>query len=162
MQSLGSLVFARPHGGRFQISDAAWETMRRFVQDEPHKPEAGGVLLGRHILDTRDIVVDRVSIPMPGDRRSRARFFRARSRHQRIIDEAWRESNGTCTYLGEWHTHPERCPTPSPEDEGNWRRKLATDWFSSYLFFVIVGTDVVRVWEGAWHQSHLLQLALVP
>jgi len=159
---IGSLVFARPHSGRFQISNAALEMMHEFVQDEPHKPEAGGVLLGRHILDTRDIVVDRVSAPMPGDQQSRFRFYRAHRRHQRVIDDAWRTSGGTCTYLGEWHTHPEQCPTPSPVDEGDWRRKLATDQFSGCLFFAVVGTGATRVWEGAWHDSNLLQLALVP
>jgi integrative and conjugative element protein (TIGR02256 family) len=132
--------------------------MRRHAQDAPHKPESGGVLLGRHILDTHDIVVDRVTTPLPDDRQSRTRFFRARRRHQALIDQAWRESDGACTYLGEWHTHPEAVPTPSLIDQLDWRRKLLVDRFSGMLYFVIVGTAAVRVWEGRRHRTHLCHL----
>ena len=137
-----------PTPGRFQISPAAFATMCRYIQDRLTKTEAGGVLLGRHILGTGDIVVDRVTHPMTGDRRGRYFFRRARKRHQKAIDRAWAESEGTCTYLGEWHTHPEAFPTPSPTDRFTWWRKLRSDHFSEPIFFLIVGTEAVRAWEG--------------
>jgi integrative and conjugative element protein (TIGR02256 family) len=142
------LTFARSDGGRLQIAPCALATMLDFVQDEQDKPESGGVLLGRHILNAEDIIIDQITTPMPGDRCSRARFFRARRRHQQVIDQAWRESTGTCTYLGEWHTHPECDPSPSLVDRLNWGRKLLVDRYSEEIFFVIVGTGVLRVWEG--------------
>ena len=147
-RSADRLTFTRPGGGRFQIGPAAAGIIRRYVQDEPHQPEAGGVLLGRYILGTSDVIVDRATAPLPRDRQARSRFFRARRRHQDLIDRAWRESGGTCTYLGEWHTHPERIPTPSIIDRLDLRRKLLVDQFSGYLFFVVVGTEAVRAWEG--------------
>lgn len=133
--------------------------MRHHVQNAPNKPEAGGVLLGRHIVDTRDIVVDLLTTPLPGDRQSRNRFFRARREHQAVIDTIWRETDGVCTYLGEWHTHPESIPIPSVLDQLNWRRKLMVDEFSTVLFFVIAGTEQVKVWEGHRHRVriHALQ-----
>ncbi len=95
------LTFVCAGGGYFQISSKALGVMRHYVQDVPAKPEAGGVLLGRHILGTGDIIVDLITAPMPSDRQSRFRFFRARQPHQAAIDRAWRQSGGTCTYLGE-------------------------------------------------------------
>ncbi|MFV2044579.1 MAG: Mov34/MPN/PAD-1 family protein [Anaerolineales bacterium] len=127
--------------------------MTEFTQHDPTEPEAGGVLLGRHILNTRDIVVDRVTLPMDGDHQSRHQFFRAYHLHQEAIARAWGESGGTCTYLGEWHTHPECVPTPSLIDNWNWRWKLLTDQFSGFIFFLITGTQTIRVWEG--HRYHL-------
>lgn len=53
------------------------------------------------------------------------------------------------TYLGEWHTHPEEIPTPSVIDRIGWAKKLLADSFSEAIFFVILGTTTVRVWEGA-------------
>ncbi len=147
-RSVERLIYARPGGGRLQLGRVAVETILSYVQDEPHRPEAGGVLLGRHILGGEDIVVDRATVPMPGDRRSRTRFFRARRRHQDAIARAWRDSGGTCTYLGEWHTHPEQHPTPSVIDRLDWQRKLFVDRFTVVIFFVIVGTGEIRVWEG--------------
>jgi|SRR5712692_8642653 len=148
------LTFARVGGERFQISPSAQAMMRQYVQDAPEKAEAGGILLGRHILGTDDIVVDVITTPMLGDRRSPFRFYRARRRHQEVIDRAWRESGGTCTYLGEWHTHPELRPAPSLLDRLGWQRKLLVDRFTEPIFFVIVGISETRVWEG--HPHHRL------
>lgn len=110
------LTFVRSGGGRFQFDPAVVETMQRYLQATPDTPESGGVLLGRHIIGTQNIVVDQVTTPLPGDCQSRVRFFRARRQHQVRIDQAWQESGRTCTYLGEWHTHPEPHPVPSVID----------------------------------------------
>jgi integrative and conjugative element protein (TIGR02256 family) len=143
------LTLRRPGGGRFQIGADALETLSGFVQDAPGRREAGGVLLGRHIAGSADVVVDEVTTPMPGDRRRRFGFFRAAHRHQQAIDQAWKDSAGTSGYLGEWHTHPEPLPTPSLIDRVGWQYKLHFDHHVGLLFFVIVGTDAVAVWEGA-------------
>jgi len=155
------LVYVRIFDGRLRIGESALEHMLHLIQDDPRKPEAGGVLLGRHILETSDAVVDKVTLPMEGDRQSRNSFFRAPRRHQEAIARAWRESGGTCTYLGEWHTHPECVPTPSLIDKWNWQRKLLTDKFSGFIFFVIIGTKMVRVWEGHRHRLGLDLLEIV-
>lgn len=142
------LTFDRPNGGRLQIGPAALATMRQYIQDDGAKTEAGGVLLGRHLLENGDIIVDRATPPLPGDRRSRFWFYRSRRRHQAAIDRAWRESAGTCTYLGEWHTHPQDHPEPSCIDRLDWWRKLRVDRYSEPIFFVIAGIVETRVWEG--------------
>jgi len=154
------LVFKRHFDGFFKISNLAHIVMLQFAQDEIHKPESGGVLLGRHIVNTKNIVVDRVTTPMPADRQARFRFFRSRNAHQQVIDQVWQESKETCTYLGEWHTHPESVPTPSLVDQFDWRRKLMFDRFSEHLFFVIVGTYELRVWEGRFRCSSLFPLEI--
>jgi integrative and conjugative element protein (TIGR02256 family) len=124
--------------------------------------EAGGVLLGRHLRDGNAIVVDAVTVPMDGDRRTRTRFHRAQRRHQAAIDAAWAASEGTCTYLGEWHTHPEPVPTPSLVDWADWRRRLRQDRYTELLFFVIVGTAAVRVWEGRRPDMFAQLTGLIP
>jgi len=156
----GRLTFARVGGGRFQIGPSALVVMRQYVQGALEKAEAGGILLGRHILGTDDIIVDDATVPMPGDRSSRFQFFRARRRHQEAINRAWQESSGTCTYLGEWHTHPERRPIPSLVDRLRWQQKLLRDQFTEPIFFVIVGIVEVRVWEGR-RRHRLMPLRLL-
>jgi integrative and conjugative element protein (TIGR02256 family) len=142
------VIFLGAWGRQLKISDEALAAMLSYRQDQSDKTEAGGVLLGRYLRDARDVVIDEVSVPQSGDRRSRFRYFRDRSRHQSIINQAWEQSGGTCTYLGEWHTHPESSPTPSTIDQLNWRRKLLVDTFDEALFFLIVGTEEIRAWEG--------------
>jgi integrative and conjugative element protein (TIGR02256 family) len=142
------LIFLHADGTRLEVSVAVWIIMEAFIQHASSATEAGGVLLGRHLRDGSAIVVDTVTTPMPGDRRARTWFHRAQRRHQAAIDAAWADSEGTCTYLGEWHTHPEPMPSPSSVDWADWRRRLRHDRYTEPIFFIIVGTTVTRAWEG--------------
>ena len=152
-------VFLRSDAGRIKLSENVLATIDPFAQHSPDAPEAGGVLLGRHLKDNSDIVVDDVSSPMEGDIRRRHFFLRRKRNHQKAIDRAWRESAGTCTYLGEWHTHPEPDPRPSAFDLINWNARMCLDRHSGILFFVILGTQSIRIWEGrnCWKRPILLQ-----
>lgn len=134
---------------RVKISLEVLLMIEKFLQIRTDLTEAGGVLVGRHILDSNDIVVDEVSIPSKEDIRFRNRFVRKKEFHQQFISDIWSASGGTCNYLGEWHTHPEEYPTPSSCDLYNWKRILRTFEFDyEYLYFLIAGTSCIRVWEG--------------
>jgi len=146
-----SLLFDRIRGGRLCIKCRVLERMKSFADEGPRTPEAGGVLMGRYIKDTRDVIVDDITVPEAGDVQSLHRFFRAHEQHQKKLERAWERSGHTCTYLGEWHTHSEPNPSPSHVDRSEWRRKLMTDDFGSHLFFVIVGTESIQAWEGKQH-----------
>lgn len=146
---MDGLVFRLADGARVKISSPALARMLDHRQAQARRSESGGVLLGRYISGCRDIIVDEVTTPMAGDRWTRFSFYRSHAPHQRVIDERWLASRGTCQYLGEWHTHPELYPSPSRIDLDDWRRRLRTDEFDSdSLMFVIVGIREVRAWQG--------------
>lgn len=153
------LRFRRPDGTTLLIDEGALATMLRYRQTKRRDPEAGGVLLGRHLLDAPHIVVDEVTVPTKGDCRLATFFRRGRAAHQRVIDERWAASRGTCQYLGEWHTHPEPVPHASSVDMADWRRRLRTDVVDGdALVFLIVGTEAIRAWEGARTTGTLIPL----
>lgn len=140
------LVYRVTAKQRLIITDSAAQQLLSFAQRRWWQAEAGGVLLGRHLLDSRDVVVDEVTTPQSADRRSRFGFFRSR-RHEALAQERWRQQAGTSAYLGLWHTHPERDPTPSSVDYQDWQQAVAGDAFEGdRLFFPIVGTNFIRVW----------------
>jgi integrative and conjugative element protein (TIGR02256 family) len=146
--SVKGWLYAKPDGGSVYFSREVVEVMLSHRQLKSRNKEAGGVLLGRHLLDCNDIVVDEVTQPARGDRRSWAGFFRSLAHHTRSL-RRWRESGGTCAYLGSWHTHPEDVPNPSSIDLDDWQHALARDRFEGEsLFFAIVGTSRARVWQG--------------
>jgi len=140
------LVYRVTPRQRLVIVESAMQQMQTFAQHRWWNREAGGVLLGRHLLDSYDVVVDEVSTPQSGDRRSRFSFFRS-SRHEVVARQRWLEHQRTSAYLGLWHTHPESDPTPSSVDRHDWQQAVSADTFEGdRLFFPIVGTSRIRVW----------------
>lgn len=117
--------------------------------------EAGGLLIGRHILDCEDIVVDMATEPMAGDLAGRFEFYRDDPGHQEILEREWAESDGTSVFVGAWHTHPESVPRPSNVDLEDWRRQqrfmnpdgLLHRGPHALHWQVIVGTQEIGVWE---------------
>jgi integrative and conjugative element protein (TIGR02256 family) len=119
------------------------------------------MLVGRLILDAEDVVIDMATLPTVEDRQGRYFYKRERATAQEIINKLWKESEQTVNYLGEWHTHPENIPHPSAPDLKNWKRIMRTAQYEqSSLFFVIVGIETIRVWEGKKKTGKFTELAM--
>lgn len=143
------MIFGRENGGRVKISVHALAKMNGFRQIQLEDKEAGGVIVGRRLLNSEGIVIDDVSTPMANDIRRRTFFRRNRADHQDFVVQRWSESNGTCNYFGEWHTHPQAIPLPSEYDRHQWRRILKQVNDVEELFFIIVGTKGIHLWKGS-------------
>lgn len=153
------MKFFRDGGGRLEFSDNAWATLMEHRQMGPGDPEAGGILLGRLILNTQDIVIDEVTSPGVRDHRSRFTFSRSRPKAQKVVNQVWKDSAGTSVYLGEWHSHPQDDPVPSAVDRKD-RTKILKHAVTEqgFLFFVIVGKERIRVWEGTQETGETREL----
>lgn len=131
---------------RLIIVEHAVEQMKAFAQHKWYQKEAGGVLLGRFLLDSADVVIDEITTPQDADRRSRFGFFRSK-KHEMRARERWQQQSNTMAYLGLWHTHPEADPMPSSVDRTDWQQAVSKDKFEGdRLFFPIVGTHRIRIW----------------
>lgn len=141
-------LYRRRNGGAIKIGADAAALIWSHAQTDDIKPEAGGLLLGRQVSESNDVIVDRATPPSAKDRATRFRFFRAKGPANRAIRKYWEGSSGTCNYLGEWHSHPENVPVPSCIDYRNWRRLLIKSVIDQdFLLFVIVGRVELRLWE---------------
>lgn len=135
--------------------------MLTYHQFEPNSPEAGGVLIGRLIVDSLDVVLDSATPAMPHDQRSRFRIDRLDPAHQIQVNRAFENSGGT--YVGEWHTHPEAHPQPSQLDLRNWRRKSREDlYYGAGLVFMILGTEYLGIWYIKRRSWQVMCLATAP
>jgi integrative and conjugative element protein (TIGR02256 family) len=140
--------FRRPEAGRIAVAAEAVADMSRLRQTRCWSNEQGGMLLGRLLTQSDDVAIDVATLPDARDRASRFLFFRVRAPAQALVEKLWLESGGTCVYLGEWHTHPQRVPEPSSQDRANWKRIFTEARFDQdFLLFAIVGTDGFKIWE---------------
>jgi integrative and conjugative element protein (TIGR02256 family) len=86
-----------------------------YRQTKKRNKEAGGLLIGHHLLGEDHLVVDQITEPTRWDKRFRSFFFRS-NKHNRLVYKVWCDSDRTETLIGLWHTHPEPVPTPSGVD----------------------------------------------
>ena len=124
------------------ISERVWLKWHTQRQLEADQPESFGVLIGSTSHDHREIYIEDVTKPMPGDCQSRTSFDLRDPGHQHAVNAAHRGSDGYQIYLGTWHTHPEPIPSPSRTDKVDWHRCLRRNSERS-LIFVIAGTEQI-------------------
>lgn len=113
---------------------------------EKHKqfdgPEAGGQLFG--ILEDGSVVVKRATGPYAADKRKRFLFVPCRNQERKDIKSCFKEG---LHYLGDWHTHPEREPSPSGTDLKSMSSCFRESKHEHQSFvMVIVGTADTPQW----------------
>lgn len=122
-----------------RLNESVLEKFRQYEQIRSRK-EAGGVLLGK-VFPDYDEILD-VTVPNRSDKRGLFFFHRALKPAQLHIDKGWKESGGKLMYLGEWHSHPEKDPTPSHTDlEMIHNMHSTTRMEIDYLYLIIVGLE---------------------
>lgn len=133
---------------KVHFSDEVLWHFHTHKQDRLWKCEAGGQLFARITGDRWEIV--KATGPRQADYRRRFRFFPSRKEEQLEIDRSFDDG---LHYVGDWHTHPERTPTPSALDVTSMNdlvRKSKRE-IAGFLM-VIVGTqDSAR---GLWVSFH--------
>lgn len=99
-----------------------------------HK-EAGGQLFAR--IDGQHIFLCEATGPTPSDRRGRTFYEPDRKSEQAEIDAMYARG---LHYIGDWHSHPERSPSPSDRDHLTMgsRVRLSRHRLVGFVF-VIVG-----------------------
>ncbi len=108
-----------------------------------HPRESGGALLG--MRRGRHIEVTNITTPARGDSASRFHFLRRDKRHQLKTNWLWRRSGGFVDHVGEWHTHDEMVPRPSPTDSTGWKG-LGLRRRGQVMVFLICGQKADRCW----------------
>ncbi|MGG0888960.1 Mov34/MPN/PAD-1 family protein [Cytobacillus horneckiae] len=151
-------VYVLPNNKTLFIRPEAIEKMLKYRQDKSFSLEAGGILIGRILLENEHYIIDDVSEPMSTDKRSRFRFSRKPVGHQEYFNSIWERENRCCFYLGEWHTHPEFVPIPSYVDRMDWDRLLRLNFENDTLFFIIVGIKKIKVWYGNLDNKKIIEL----
>jgi integrative and conjugative element protein (TIGR02256 family) len=100
---------------RVAMAASTIEKLRAALKETPDR-EIGGVLVGQHLGGDAFLVLD-LSLQVTGG--TKQHFVRDPEVHQPFID-AFFERTGhdyaTFNYLGEWHSHIDVPPIPSPED----------------------------------------------
>jgi len=99
------------------------------------RKERGGILIG--LRRGPHIEIKDATLPMKWDFSTLISFKRSPRGHQGVALRRWKESHHTMDWVGEWHSHPEKHPSPSSIDLHSWR--AAAHERGEPMAFVIVG-----------------------
>lgn len=130
---------------KIKISKSVLEQIYQLRQIDSLACESGGVLIGRQIISTGNLIIDHCTFPMPLDVCKRTRYFRKDPKHIEIFTTLRQRENNIYAYVGEWHTHPELIPLYSSMDLRNWER-IGKESSMSH-FHLIAGTKAFRIWQ---------------
>jgi len=117
-------------------------TIERYTDPAERNREAGGILIGSYRGPHIEIVS--CTSPMPQDIRTPVLFNRRDPGHDREAKRRWQESGRVQTFVGEWHTHPEKMPLPSRTDRVTWSAVMKSHAPHSLVF-------LIRGFAGAWY-----------
>lgn len=136
-----------------EITDCAFRVFDEYAQIDGRN-ESGGILLGKYIPEKEYYYISIATKPTERDCAGPIWFSRNRDVAQKEIDNQWKKSGEIINYMGEWHTHPYKNPTPSLVDK-NLMRKLIRDGSNvwKHLFMIIVGLErslYIGVWDAKY------------
>lgn len=141
------------NSGYLYIEQVVIDTISSFKQIPIKSDEAGGLLIGH--FKPPHLHITNLTTPMPKDKASRTQYCREDPGHVKRLKSLYNLSSGKLNLIGEWHTHPERTPTPSSIDLNQWR-KLQKKWPGQVTIFLILGTTGFWVGDGSGKQFRQL------
>lgn len=137
---------------RVLIEPNVLEDLNSFRQLSTESAEAGGILMGYR--RGMHLHVTEFSRPTSQDIQTRFSFKRHALQHQKLVIKRWEETGETMDYIGEWHTHPEDCPTPSSIDKTHWL-KITKARMEPMIFLIIGRKDQ---WIGVGLADQIMSL----
>lgn len=107
--------------------------------------ETGGIIGGKGIIESSPVIITHASDGGPKATRAAFYFSRDTEYCQNIVDTWAISSGGEVDYLGEWHKHLERNPTPSPKDILTMKHIAASPQYHVTIpILVIIGNSNSR------------------
>jgi len=127
------------------VNELVLEVFTAARQTDPTDSERFGVLIGSKSLGEEHYWIEQVTQPLAQDKATRTSFTMQDPGHQRTIDAYFKKSKGKSIYLGTWHTHPQRIPSPSSIDRKDWHCCIERNQ-DRQLFFLIIGTGASKAY----------------
>ena len=130
------------------LTNEVLEHFSRYRQIGMNSKETGGQLFAK--LEEKRIIVEKATGPRTIDKRGRFHFIPTRKAEQREINNMF--SYGL-HYVGDWHTHPEKRPSPSRTDISSMSECFQKSKHELDAFIlIIVGQDNPP--GGIWLSLH--------
>jgi integrative and conjugative element protein (TIGR02256 family) len=144
-------------GQTLVLSPKALKVFSKYRQVDQSQPESGGLLLAR--FDLPLVRVEVATSPQSGDNRSRFLFVSDEHSRRATVRKYFRKG---FHFIGEWHTHPQRDPSPSGLDVDSMKDLFRQSVHElNYFVMVIVGNrnDGLSLWVSLHNSTEIRRLS---
>ena len=126
------------------FSNNSWDIIKRFSSKKVNENESGGILLGQVVKN--EVFIKSLSLPNKFDKATKNSFNRNKDIAQIIVDYEFQNSSNKTIYIGEWHNHHEKKPSPSPTDMNMIKKQFLKNIYNTkYLIMLIIGSEYIYV-----------------
>ena len=123
---------------RVEFDDTSIEKLKKY-QQKNGEYESGGILVGEIYPAENKVIVKNIIVSKKA-KRSFMGVNIDKKEMQRELDKIRKDTGYRYYYIGDWHTHPEKNPTPSLIDKISYKRTLKTIVLqTNFVVFLIVG-----------------------
>ncbi|WP_419783654.1 Mov34/MPN/PAD-1 family protein [Maridesulfovibrio sp.] len=133
-------------GLKIVVSSDVWDVWSQHIQYNTKDSEACGIIVGGYYPKSKKVILELCTPPKKKDKRKRFGFVLQDRSHQKILNRIHKESDGKSFYLGTWHTHPEKQPSPSQMDLTDWGKCVSRNRHSPVYVFSIIGIESVSIY----------------
>lgn len=130
------------------LIDDVKEILFSSRQKKEQDIETGGILMGQLYPKSNKIIVSH-ALTCKHKFSSRYKLHLNINCLQNKMNEIWKHSGGTITYIGDWHTHPEKSPQASFLDYKTFVINYYQSQFNqNILLYMILGSH-----QNIWFKS---------
>ncbi|MCK5537985.1 MAG: Mov34/MPN/PAD-1 family protein [Bacteroidales bacterium] len=139
---------------KVEFDDVCIEELKKY-QQKNGEYESGGILMGEIYPNKNKVVVRKVVVS-----KNATRSFMGvnidKKEMQVELEKVRKETEYEYYYIGDWHTHPEKIPTPSWIDKRSYKKTLKKIVLqTNFVVFLIVGNGD-DIMNSLWIKTYFL------
>jgi integrative and conjugative element protein (TIGR02256 family) len=138
-----------------EFNDTSIKELKKY-QQKNREYESGGILVGE-IYPTENKVIVKHIIVSKKAIRSFMGVNIDKKEMQTELEKVRKKTRYEYYYIGDWHTHPEKNPTPSWIDKRSYKKTLKTIVLqTNFVVFLIVGNGD-DIMNSLWLKTYFLK-----
>ncbi len=138
-----------------EFDDSSIEELKQY-QQKNGEYESGGILAGEIYPKENKVIVKKVILSKKATR-SMFGVNIDKKEMQEELEKIRKETGYQYYYIGDWHTHPEKHPTPSWIDNRSYKKTLKTIVLqTNFVVFLIVGNGD-DIMNSMWIKTYFLK-----
>lgn len=148
------MIKMKKKGFKVEFDDTSIEKLKKY-QQKKGEYESGGILVGEVYPIENKVIIKDIIVSKKA-KRSFMGVNIDKKEMQEKLERIRKNTDYKYYYIGDWHTHPEKNPTPSWIDKRSYKKTLKTIVLqTNFVVFLIVGNGD-DIMDSLWLKTYFI------